>query len=651
MRRRSKSVFVGAEVAHYFNSKSFGAEKESIDTDEENEVNKMSKNSAMLSDHSNAEGNYFDDLDAVLFLIQEVYGHIPANDNLPFEERLNLIDWSLLKFQNAKKQIFDVIESERKHRLLHEILDDAHKRAIRNLNIKRPSPYIGLYISENKDALKKIMIKTGNKNMITTANEEFKKLSEKERQSYLQKANCAKGNYINEMKKYTLTFKKGGSNKERKLTPFVLFKQHEHLKGDVGPRSELIKRYNDLPYNKKIIWILRYLGVNQGDKLSYDQFIKAKETLNKDEIQLIEDYEGKPKKTVPYNLFVKEFFKNSKNKDHKLAMKECAMAWKAMPIEGKAKYQAQHSKCEWEKKMFEYLNDLPEERRNLEIDSNSKLSRKAFEKMFKTYGNSNYSIKNEINSKDNRSNPPSQKKNKEQNEYNIGSKKTKKNTTELFFKFEDDEEIQTSQIFEPTNSTLKRDNKSKLFLKFNDDENESIKVNESSEMPMPISIKTENDKKRKNVDISFPKPIKMELETDSDGSKSKKKKKFADDSFGEFCSNHNSTEITASPKKKKKKARQDFTSENEGALKPPKTVLKYFTQSVHKGPSSTAKSAFQELSAKEKNKITTAFKKAQVNFLSEFEKRIQGMSSKELSKFARIHESSSNRDENDEDSD
>lgn len=282
MRKRSKSVFVGAEVQHYLESKNFGDEED----EKKEEVTKRSatkfengSSDAESEDFntSESEGDNEEKADnSVLHLIQQVHAQIPANDKLPFDERLNMIDWSVIQCDYAKKKILDVIESERKHRLLHEILDDAHKKSIKNLDIKRPTSYIGLYIAENREALRTIMNNIGSKNIITTANSEFKKLSEKDKQNFIERANSAKGSYNNEMKKYTLNFRKGGgSSKEKKITPFTLYQDHEHLTGVVLPRSELSKKYNDLPHDEKIIWILRYLGVNRGDKVSFHYITKV----------------------------------------------------------------------------------------------------------------------------------------------------------------------------------------------------------------------------------------------------------------------------------------------------------------------------------------------------------------------------------------
>lgn len=66
-----------------------------------------------------------------------------------------------------------------------------------------------------------------------------------------------------------------------------------------------------------------------------------------------------------------------------------------------------------------------------------------------------------------------------------------------------------------------------------------------------------------------------------------------------------------------------------------RTVREYFTRNVHKGPASTAVKAFEELSAKELKQIKAAFKKAQANYYKDFEKKIQGMTSKELDRYKR----------------
>lgn len=266
MRKRSKSVFVGAEVQNYLQSKN------QVDDDEENET-KFTANPDESDAYDSCNGEDEENaLDNALQLIQQVHAQIPSNDKAPYDERLEMIDWSLITCENPLSKLWEIIESERKHRLLHEVLEDAHKRSIKMLNIKRPTSYIGLYIRENRDALIAEMVKRGSRNIITTANDVFKKLGEKEKQSFLERASCAKGSYNDEMKKYSLTFKRasGGAGRERKIkmSPFVLFQQHENLKGDVPLKPEHLKKlYNDLTSDEKLTWILRYLEVKRGDKV------------------------------------------------------------------------------------------------------------------------------------------------------------------------------------------------------------------------------------------------------------------------------------------------------------------------------------------------------------------------------------------------
>lgn len=314
-------------------------------------------------------------------------------------------------------------------------------------------------------------------------------------------------------------------------------------------------------------------------------------------------------------------------------MKECAAVWRNMSAGEKAKYQSQNPKGDYERKYITYLSELPEERRNFEIDSNSKMSRKTYEKMLKTYdGNKNTTLKSSP-TKNNVSNLKKEPVIKE-----LPSKKAKKKV-ELpikipkatpksisFAKFEEDDEEEKSPVFNSpspvfeTPTLKKKDGKKRTtsfskidddddddanesikvsprkkasflkfsddvkesvkvsdskdtpkkkasFLKFNDDANESVKVDASDDMPQPIPIKKETDKKRKNMDTSFPKPIKTEKSSDTEDSKPKKSK-FVDESFDESIK-HNSTKLESSPKKKKR-VKQDSSSESESVLKPPK---------------------------------------------------------------------------------
>lgn len=78
-----------------------------------------------------------------------------------------------------------------------------------------------------------------------------------------------------------------------------------------------------------------------------------------------------------------------------------------------------------------------------------------------------------------------------------------------------------------------------------------------------------------------------------------------------------------------------------------RTALKFFTQNVYKGPKASAKEAFENLSSKEKKKITTDLKKAQKDYLENFEKQISSMSSGELQQIARTHKNSISNSDSD----
>ena len=56
---------------------------------------------------------------------------------------------------------------------------------------------------------------------------------------------------------------------------------------------------------------------------------------------------------LPYNLFVKEFFKTIKfDKD---TLKSCASAWRELSATEKLKYEKMCSKSDFDKKKMEYL--------------------------------------------------------------------------------------------------------------------------------------------------------------------------------------------------------------------------------------------------------------------------------------------------------
>lgn len=266
MRRRSKSVFVGAEVAHYFQNQQFD------DSDDENEVNREASNEVddRISDEELDEENGACDVDEDLLLIQEVYLQVPSNDKMPFDKRLEEIDWNSISIKNAEQKLLKIVDRERKFRLLHEILDDAHKMSLKTKKIEKPKTPIAQFMSENKESIRKELEKSSNSNIFSVASTMYKNLSEKEKNYYIKKTNSYREDYHEEMRKYSL--KKGCAvkpkKKEKKLTPLGIFHQHGSLTGSNLSKIESTKKYSELPPEKKIVWILRYLGVNKGELVS-----------------------------------------------------------------------------------------------------------------------------------------------------------------------------------------------------------------------------------------------------------------------------------------------------------------------------------------------------------------------------------------------
>lgn len=271
----------------------------------------------------------------------------------------------------------------------------------------------------------------------------------------------------------------------------------------------------------------------------------------------IDEYEGKPKKKVAYNIFVKEYFEKSSDKD----LKRCASLWKNLSANEKKVYEKQADKNEYEKQMFDYLSKLSKERRDLEIHSNSKLNTKIYERLLKTYGNTNKHSSG-MPTQDS-SVVKKQKRDKQPTLDNNDVTSPKKNMSKIhsfFTKFSDadiDEKISNSSPKKKNKDANKP--KSNLFAKFTDEDDSKQNPNKKSENSSFFSKFTEDDeptkkkesnKKKKVPDSEFPRPIKIEVETDSEENKPKKS---LEDSFNDFNNAHNSTAISKTSANTKKR--------------------------------------------------------------------------------------------------
>lgn len=106
-------------------------------------------------------------------------------------------------------------------------------------------------------------------------------------------------------------------------------------------------------------WILRWLGLEKGAKVigkrigsgtspinkiafqaNLKQYLKCKEMLTKQEMELFNEYEGRPRSITAYHLFMRSKLSNKISPDikNREAFKACADEWKTLPEDEKAKY-------------------------------------------------------------------------------------------------------------------------------------------------------------------------------------------------------------------------------------------------------------------------------------------------------------------------
>ncbi|XP_055377073.1 high mobility group protein B3-like [Condylostylus longicornis] len=134
--------------------------------------------------------------------------------------------------------------------------------------------------------------------------------------------------------------------------------------------------------SEKLKCILKFLEVIPGQKLNLEQYKKAKDVLNQQEMKIIDEYEEKPKKMTPYNYFIKNYFKDMKNRGTELngamILKHAVEAWKQLPEYEKQKYQEQAGqlKIQYDEDLKHFIDTLPQDRKD-EVITERKRKKKA----------------------------------------------------------------------------------------------------------------------------------------------------------------------------------------------------------------------------------------------------------------------------------
>ena len=160
---------------------------------------------------------------------------------------------------------------------------------------KKPTTSYFCYMKERREAIKSKQPDIGNKEIISKMAEEWKKLSDQEKEKYNALANKDKIRYANEMKNYTPSEedkkstkgKKGNTGKKAKkekvegapkkpLTAFFIFQNEK--------REEFKKKYPDLAQKELVTKLSEaWKNLSEKDKKKYnDKNAEAKKQYEKD---------------------------------------------------------------------------------------------------------------------------------------------------------------------------------------------------------------------------------------------------------------------------------------------------------------------------------------------------------------------------------
>lgn len=339
---------------------------------------------------------------------------IPETDENSYETRLQKIDWEDVSFKtHSVKECKDVwnllIQKVRKFRLLKEILNDVravlqHPRNSKTIKHpskpKRPKTVFAIFIHKNRLRIKNENPTLAPKEILKKCSQEFKGLSQAERQVYEKEAEVCKEQYreqLNEfyvnhpefIPKYKLQSKKhkevvieGGPPLKPK-TSYELFFDEESKRNENSVKKEFKQdcreKWHNMSEKEKYFWINwseeqyeKYLEDIKDYLKIHPQYepTNIKPTLTKNEQLIKYRVLGKPKRppqtafSVFHNMIYKtEEFCHMQMKD---CLRYTSEKWKTCPDEEKAEYQTRLNQM-WEDyyvKLDHYLLTLPPQQRD-----------------------------------------------------------------------------------------------------------------------------------------------------------------------------------------------------------------------------------------------------------------------------------------------
>lgn len=375
-------------------------------------------------------GNDFPDWSQadLLELMKRMERLIPPTDQLRHSSQAERLDWSAVAFgdhsaQECKETWMKVQKRQRQFRLLREVLEDAKTWAAKPWTHfyrssktnrhpdmpRRPLSTYMLFYMAMKDKVAKENPGLEMTEVSKHIAEMYKNLPEKKKKKYVDMAVLQRQQYEQKIQEFYQEHpelvpkhdkhdnKHPEVGPKKPLPPFKLFCEDKLklLQNDpeFDKNSFLEKcreQWRNMPDKKKVVWInwaceeeARYMEELKAYMSENPEFVPGTvKTLTKEEKTLRERVAGKPDKppNSGYSLFSRLMLASEHIKEFapKLRMIEISRMWKNMPDSQKMKYQEQvnHMLDQYKLEYATYLESLPEDKRQEELQNNLPKPRK-----------------------------------------------------------------------------------------------------------------------------------------------------------------------------------------------------------------------------------------------------------------------------------
>lgn len=348
--------------------------------------------------------------DDIQKLLSRIESALPKNDNSTFRIRFTKLDWEKIHFDNYTKDdcqsTWMAIQDQlRTFKTLGDLVQDAKSLlATKGIDtyqskqnrLQKPRSAYMLYYTEILHKYKKKHPNLKLPQLTQLIAEKYKSLSPEKKQSYVDRAQKLKTEYIEMVDRTNLGFKPKGVELIKPKTPFQIFFETKSTEV-VGQfdKAELQNHFKEkwdmLSEKKKSKWIKlakereqTYLNNLKEDHKNDPAFtMPTKSALTKGDRNILDSQSGKPKKPPVnnYGLFSKEMLQSGElsGVPPKERMTLLAKKWKSFTDEerqiysDKLKVITERYKTEYEV----YLKTLPENERQIELATNKVKPKKA----------------------------------------------------------------------------------------------------------------------------------------------------------------------------------------------------------------------------------------------------------------------------------